>query len=102
MGLGKAFLIRASHDSNVSSVENKTKQSFDLHVATWWLSFELIYLFVLTLVYRGAVFADATDFDKCVGLWMHALDIKQKNLINTPVAKDVLRFAQVIFCLMKF
>jgi len=47
------------------------------------------------IVYRGAVFADATDFDKCVALWMHALDIKQKNLKNTPVAKDVLRFAQV-------
>ena len=50
----------------------------------------------MRVVYRGAVFADATDFDKCVALWMHALDIKQNNLKNTPVAKDVLRFAQVI------
>ena len=50
---------------------------------------------IIRAVYRGAVFADATDFDKCVALWMHALDIKQKNLKNTPVAKDVLRFAQV-------
>ena len=49
----------------------------------------------MRVVYRGAVFADATDFDKCVALWMHALDIKQNNLKNTPVAKDVLRFAQV-------
>ena len=47
------------------------------------------------IVYRGAVFADATDFDKCVALWLHALDIKQNKLPNTPVAKDVLRFAQV-------
>ena len=56
----------------------------------------------MRVVYRGAVFADATDFDKCVALWMHALDIKQKNLKNTPVAKDVLRFAQVISNIMSF
>ena len=54
----------------------------------------------MRVVYRGAVFADATDFDKCVALWMHALDIKQNNLKNTPVAKDVLRFAQVISNIM--
>ena len=47
------------------------------------------------IVYRGAVFADATDFDKCVSLWLHALLIKQKNSVKTPVTKDVLRFAQV-------
>ena len=55
---------------------------------------------IIRAVYRGAVFADATDFDKCVALWMHALDIKQNNLKNTPVAKDVLRFAQVISNIM--
>ena len=46
------------------------------------------------IIYRGAVFADATDFDRCVGLWLHALKLKQ-NLDNVCVVKDVLRFAQV-------
>ena len=46
------------------------------------------------IIYRGAVFADATDFDKCVALWLHALKLKQ-NLDNVCVVKDVLRFAQV-------
>ena len=46
------------------------------------------------IIYRGAVFADATDFDQCVALWLHALKLKQ-NLDNVCVVKDVLRFAQV-------
>lgn len=47
------------------------------------------------IIFRGAVFADSTDFDKCVSLWLHALLIKQENLTNTPITKDVLRFSQV-------
>lgn len=51
------------------------------------------------IVYRGAVHADVKDFEKCIALWLHALQIKQERLTNASVTKDVLRFAQV-FCQM--
>lgn len=45
------------------------------------------------IIYRGAVFADNANFDRCLSLWMHALKLRQDNHI--PVTKDLLRFAQV-------
>lgn len=45
------------------------------------------------IVFRGAVFADHARFDRCIELWLHALDLRQQN--NTSVVKDLLRFAQV-------
>lgn len=47
------------------------------------------------IVYRGAVLADNARFDRCIDLWLHALQLRQQN--NISVAKDLLRFAQVIF-----
>ncbi len=54
------------------------------------------------IIYRGAVFADAEVFDKCVNLWLHALLIKQQNLKNTSVSEDLLRFAQVFSEMISF
>ncbi|XP_043482021.1 protein fem-1 homolog B-like isoform X1 [Leptopilina heterotoma] len=45
------------------------------------------------IVYRGAVFADAARFDRCIDLWLRALHLRQLN--NISVVKDLLRFAQV-------
>ena len=45
------------------------------------------------IVYRGAVFADNARFDRCIELWLYALQLRQLN--NIPVVKDLLRFAQV-------
>ncbi|KAK9883902.1 hypothetical protein WA026_004844 [Henosepilachna vigintioctopunctata] len=45
------------------------------------------------VVYRGAVFADEARFDRCLDLWMHALQLRQKTYVS--VMKDLLRFAQV-------
>ena len=47
--------------------------------------------------YRGAVFADTGNFDQCVSLWKHALEIGQKN--NVPVIDDIKIFAD-FFCHM--
>ncbi|XP_071442491.1 protein fem-1 homolog B [Hetaerina americana] len=49
------------------------------------------------VVFRGAVFADASQFDRSIELWMHALRLRLKN--DVPIVKDLLRFAQV-FSLM--
>lgn len=46
------------------------------------------------IIFRGAVFADNARFDRCVDLWLHALQLRQLNDIS--VVKDLLRFAQVI------
>ena len=41
------------------------------------------------IVFRGAVFADAANFDKCLNLWLHALRIRLKN--KAGVMRDLLR-----------
>ncbi|XP_055795345.1 protein fem-1 homolog B-like [Salvelinus fontinalis] len=45
------------------------------------------------IIYRGAVYADNMEFDRCIKLWLHALHLRQKGNRNTH--KDLLRFAQV-------
>ncbi|KAJ3595908.1 hypothetical protein NHX12_002320 [Muraenolepis orangiensis] len=45
------------------------------------------------IIYRGAVYADNMEFDRCIELWLHALRLRQKGNRNTH--KDLLRFAQV-------
>lgn len=45
------------------------------------------------IIFRGAVFADSSRFDRCIALWMHALRLRQNN--GMSVMKDLLRFAQV-------
>lgn len=50
------------------------------------------------IVYRGAVFADYEQFEKCLDLWMHALQINA-SIEQSCISNDLLRFAQ-IFCQM--
>ena len=45
------------------------------------------------IIFRGAVFADTTRFDRCTALWMRALELRQRN--GRSIGKDLLRFAQV-------
>ncbi|CAL8260164.1 unnamed protein product [Merluccius merluccius] len=45
------------------------------------------------IIYRGAVYADNMEFDRCIKLWLHALRLRQTGNRNTH--KDLLRFAQV-------
>lgn len=45
------------------------------------------------IVFRGAVCADNGRFDRCVALWIHALNLRQNN--NISVQRDLLRFAQL-------
>ncbi|XP_066557308.1 protein fem-1 homolog B isoform X2 [Amia ocellicauda] len=45
------------------------------------------------IIYRGAVYADNMEFEQCIRLWLHALELRQKGSRNTH--KDLLRFAQV-------
>lgn len=45
------------------------------------------------IIFRGAVFADHLYFERCIQLWLHALDLRRANGIS--VVQDLLRFAQV-------
>nr|XP_032809291.1 protein fem-1 homolog B [Petromyzon marinus] len=45
------------------------------------------------IIYRGAVYADGMQFDRCIQLWLRALELRQRN--NRCTQKDLLRFAQV-------
>lgn len=45
------------------------------------------------VIFRGAVFADVGRFDRCISLWMHALNLRHQNEVS--LRKDLLRFAQV-------
>ncbi|GIY64659.1 protein fem-1 homolog B [Caerostris darwini] len=50
------------------------------------------------VVFRGALFADIGRFDRCVDLWLHALDLRHNHFVS--VRKDLLRFAQVFAQMM--
>ena len=43
--------------------------------------------------YCGAVCADSDDFDLCIGLWRHAMEIAQR--CNQPITYDLESFAEV-------
>lgn len=43
------------------------------------------------IIYRGAVCADNGRFDRCESLWLHALELRQGNLV-TMMNKDKLIF----------
>lgn len=45
------------------------------------------------VIFRGAVFADIARFDRCIELWLHALNLRQLN--HASIVNDLLRFAQV-------
>ncbi|XP_060559598.1 protein fem-1 homolog B-like [Ruditapes philippinarum] len=45
------------------------------------------------VIFRGAVFADGARFDRCIELWLHAMQLRQNKYRS--VSKDLLRFAQV-------
>ena len=43
--------------------------------------------------YRGAVFADSGNFDFCIGLWKHAIEIGQRG--NEPITEDFQHMAEL-------
>ena len=43
--------------------------------------------------YRGAVFADSRNFDFCIGLWKHAIEIGQR--ANEPITEDLQSMADL-------
>ncbi|XP_029197589.2 protein fem-1 homolog B-like [Acropora millepora] len=43
--------------------------------------------------YRGAVFADSGNFDFCIGLWKHAIEIGQR--ANEPITEDLQSMADL-------
>ena len=47
--------------------------------------------------YRGAVYADLGDFDRCIILWMYATDMQQANLdpLNLMTQSSFLSFAEL-------
>ena len=45
------------------------------------------------IIFRGAVYADTLEFNKCIDLWMRALNLRIK--CERTITKDLLRFAQV-------
>ena len=47
------------------------------------------------IIYRGAVFADDGNFDRCIPLWIHALNLKSN--MKTRLDKEILQFTQ-LFC----
>lgn len=45
------------------------------------------------IIFRGAVYADSKQFDRCIALWLHAMKLRHDN--KRSIAKDLLRFSQV-------
>ena len=47
----------------------------------------------IPIIFRGAVYADLSRFEKCIALWLHALHLRKE--CKASVSKDLLRFTQV-------
>lgn len=47
--------------------------------------------------YRGAVYADSGNFERCINLWKYALDMQQNNLdpLSPMTARSLLSFAEL-------
>lgn len=47
--------------------------------------------------YRGAVYADSGNFERCINLWKYALDMQQSNLdpLSPMTASSLLSFAEL-------
>lgn len=47
--------------------------------------------------YRGAVYADSGNFERCINLWKYALDMQQTNLdpLSPMTASSLLSFAEL-------
>lgn len=45
------------------------------------------------IIFRGAVFADGSRFERCIVLWLHAMQLGQNK--QRSISKDLLRFSQV-------
>ena len=70
----------------------------------------------LTIIFcRGAVYADMGHFERCITLWMYALDMQQKILepLSPMTQSSLLSFAElfsfmmseggnILFCLRRF
>jgi ankyrin repeat protein len=52
--------------------------------------------------YRGAVYADMGNFERCITLWMYALEMQQKNLepLNPMTQSSFLSFAELFSFMM--
>lgn len=52
--------------------------------------------------YRGAVYADTGNFDRCIKLWMYALEMQQKVLdsLNPMIQSSLLSFAELFSFMM--
>ncbi|XP_033113484.1 protein fem-1 homolog C-like [Anneissia japonica] len=52
--------------------------------------------------YRGAVYADSGNFDRCIQLWMYALDMQQRVLepLNPMTQSSLLSFAELFSYMM--
>ena len=50
--------------------------------------------------YRGAVYADMGHFERCITLWMYALDMQQKMLepLSPMTQSSLLSFAELFRC----
>ncbi|XP_034038912.1 protein fem-1 homolog A [Thalassophryne amazonica] len=53
--------------------------------------------------YRGAVYADSGNFERCISLWKYALDMQQSNLdpLSPMTASSFLSFAELFSFILK-
>ena len=56
----------------------------------------------ILLYYRGAVYADMGHFERCITLWMYALDMQQKILepLSPMTQSSLLSFAELFSFMM--
>jgi hypothetical protein len=63
---------------------------------------EKVAFFVMVVMCRGAVYADMGHFERCITLWMYALDMQQKILepLSPMTQSSLLSFAELFSFMM--
>ena len=75
---------------------NRAKKSSEIELQT------LYFCRSYYIRYRGAVYADMGHFERCITLWMYALDMQQKILepLSPMTQSSLLSFAELFSFMM--
>lgn len=66
------------------------------------LNFKFCFFFFFLTRYRGAVYADAGKFSRCISLWSYALDMQQAMLepLNPMTQSSLFSFTELFSFMM--
>ena len=80
----------------------KTFPSSNIFKIIFSFYIQIFHNFITPIYFRGAVYADMGHFERCITLWMYALDMQQKILepLSPMTQSSLLSFAELFSFMM--